>query len=419
MNIMLGAISRHRREADVAGGVGASPELAEGYDSVMTAVPEPKGWGRGSVVMITAGLSLTLLLGAGLVMWSMPQLTEAPSANLPPPGASLDNPGFPVNAPGSSTAGTDARVDQAGPGGLAVSNEMTGAKPGVPSMAQAVDAAAGSVLPPATAAAPLPIHAGPQKAVLVAGKPPAEKHPAGKPPAEKHPAEKAPAQPPTQAVTRGEPESEPRSLAPKEASGPRLTKVTAQTTANVNAAWQAMSAGRFQEAEVLYARVLNSRPDQVDALVGMASLLHRRGQREAALNTYRRALAQAPDNSVALTGTLALLSESDPATAESRLKDFIDVRPQEDGAQVALGHLLGRQGRWSEAQVAFFTAYTLQPHSASHAYNLAVALDHLHQHSEALKYYRLAMDQAKSGEIPLDSIAKRIAALLSAQGNKP
>lgn len=409
MNIMLGAISRHRREADAAGSEGASPGLAESYDGVMTAVPEPKGWGRGSVVMLTAGLSLTVLMGAGLVMWYTPQLTEGSAPILPPPVSSLDNPGFPVNAPGSSTAGTDARVDQAGRDRLAVSNELKGANPIVPSRAQAVEAAAVSVLPPATPAAPLPTHAGPKKAVLVAGKPPAEKPLAEKPPA----------QPPTQAVTRGGPESEPRSLAPKEASGPRLTKVTAQTAANVGAAWQAMSAGRFLEAEALYARVLNSSPDQVDALVGMASLLHRRGQREAALNTYRRALAQAPDNSVALTGTLALLSESDPATAESRLKDFIDARPQEDGAQVALGHLLGRQGRWSEAQAAFFTAYTLQPHSATHAYNLAVALDHLHQYGEALKYYRLAMDQATSGEIPLDSTAKRVAALVSAKGDMP
>jgi Tfp pilus assembly protein PilF len=203
----------------------------------------------------------------------------------------------------------------------------------------------------------------------------------------------------------------------KEPSGPHLTKVTSPD--GVEAAWKALAAGRLDEAELLYARVLSEQPNHVDALVGLAHVLHRRGQREAALQTYRLALSHAPDNATALSGSLALMSEADPATAESRLKDYIESRPQDDAAHVSLGQTLGRQGRWSEAQASFFKAYTLQPQSAVNAYNLAVSLDHLHQYAQALKFYRAAVAASRQGDIPMESALKRIDVLARELSHEP
>jgi tetratricopeptide (TPR) repeat protein len=196
-----------------------------------------------------------------------------------------------------------------------------------------------------------------------------------------------------------------------------LEKVTAQDS--VTAAWQALAGGQLDKAESLYRRALQAQPRNQEGTLGLASVLHRKGNREGAWKAYREVLAQSPDNAIAVTGMMILLSESDPASAESRIKQFIDARPGEEGPQLALGHLMARQKRWSEAQAAFFAAYTLQPSSASNNYNLAVALDQLHQHGQALKFYRAALEGTGVQNIPADSARQRIKTL-SAQGvDKP
>jgi uncharacterized protein HemY len=58
----------------------------------------------------------------------------------------------------------------------------------------------------------------------------------------------------------------------------------------------------------------------------------------------------------------------------------------------ALGNLYARQGRWSEAQQAYFQAYALEPDNADHLFNVAVSLDHLRQKKLAAQYYRMALD---------------------------
>lgn len=180
------------------------------------------------------------------------------------------------------------------------------------------------------------------------------------------------------------------------------------------AAWNTMAAGRHEEALAQYRRVLARQPDDIESLVGAASLLHRAGDREAAYQTYRRALAVSPNHAGAMSGMLQLMGEADPATAESRLKDFIESNASDDSAHAALGQLLARQNRWSEAQSAFFQAHTQRPERASHAYNLAVALDRLHQSKQAIEFYRLATTLRSQGEVPVAAARARIERLTAA-----
>ena len=189
----------------------------------------------------------------------------------------------------------------------------------------------------------------------------------------------------------------------------RLQRVVSDDTAS--AAWAAAQRGDATGALEQYRRVLARQPDDVDALAGAASLLHRRGDRENAHNLYRRALAVRPDHAGATAGILNLMGESDPATAESRLKDFMESHSADDTVHATLGQLLARQGRWSEAQASFFQAHTMQPDRAHHAYNLAVALDRLHQPRPALTYYRLALSLPQNGEVPLAKARQRIETL--------
>jgi tetratricopeptide (TPR) repeat protein len=57
----------------------------------------------------------------------------------------------------------------------------------------------------------------------------------------------------------------------------------------------------------------------------------------------------------------------------------------------SLGNQYAQQSRWSEAQSAYFKAYSVDPENADYAFNLAVSLDQLHQRNLALDYYQRAL----------------------------
>jgi len=60
-----------------------------------------------------------------------------------------------------------------------------------------------------------------------------------------------------------------------------------------------------------------------------------------------------------------------------------------------LGNQYAQQGRWAEAQQAYFKAFATDPDNADYAFNLAVSLDQLHQPALALEYYRRALALAE------------------------
>ena len=84
----------------------------------------------------------------------------------------------------------------------------------------------------------------------------------------------------------------------------------------------------------------------------------------------------------------------DSVNSESRLKTALASQPDSSALHFALGNLYARQLRWSEAQQAYFLAYSGEPDNADFIFNLAVSLDHLHQNKLAAQYYRMALSAA-------------------------
>lgn len=191
------------------------------------------------------------------------------------------------------------------------------------------------------------------------------------------------------------------------ASAAAATLVRSQAQAQLQAAWAALRQGDAARAQALYQQVLAERPDDPDATLGLAVALHRQRQHEPAWAAYQRSLQLWPDNDTARTGMLAILSESDPATAESRLQEWVQARPRDAAAQAALGNLLGRQGRWPEALGPLTLAQSLAPGHAAYAYNLAVALDQARRYEEALRMYRQALQWGAAG-VPVRTVERRI-----------
>ncbi|MDO9635862.1 MAG: tetratricopeptide repeat protein, partial [Thiobacillus sp.] len=105
---------------------------------------------------------------------------------------------------------------------------------------------------------------------------------------------------------------------------------------------------------------------------------------------YREVLERDPRNATAQGALLDLLGNTDSQAAESRLKLLIERDPSPQLYQT-LGNLYAEQGRWSDAQSAYFEAWRAAPGNADYAFNLAVSLDQLRQYPAALTYYEKAL----------------------------
>lgn len=195
----------------------------------------------------------------------------------------------------------------------------------------------------------------------------------------------------------------------------QIQRVPAQMRVNekVEAAYAAYQSGNLNRAETLYREVLAREPDQRDALLGIAALATRRGDRNEAVDYYNRVLALDPHDAYANAAMVALLHSNDPVSDESRLKSMLGGAPDSAYVNFMLGNTYARQSRWADAQQAYFNAYSHDSHNADYAYNLAVSLDHLGQRRAASEYYQKALalaDNRTTGFTPAQ-VQTRIKAL--------
>lgn len=167
----------------------------------------------------------------------------------------------------------------------------------------------------------------------------------------------------------------------------------------LDAGYTAFEAGDFAAARRAYQQVLRSDPTNRDALLGLAAVDLRAGDAAAAEARYQKLIERDPRDPYAQAAITALRPAADPVQSESRLKTLIGQQPDSAPLQFALGNLYAGQSRWSEAQAAYFRAFSAEPDNADFAYNLAVSLDHLRQPRLALEYYQRAI--ALAGERPV------------------
>ena len=195
------------------------------------------------------------------------------------------------------------------------------------------------------------------------------------------------------------------------ASALRLSK--SATRPPLERAYDSLLTGRLDEAQRDYEQVLRSDAKNTDALLGLATIAARQGQTELAQSYYQRAFESDPSDATAQAGLINTRGQADPVLSESRLKSALAAQPESSALHFALGNLYARQSRWSEAQQAYFSAYSSEPDNADTLFNLAVSLDHLHQNQLAAQYYRMALTspRVRSSSFDNQQASQRISEL--------
>jgi Tfp pilus assembly protein PilF len=311
--------------------------------------------------MITMGVLGAFAVGTVIYFW-MQLRPPPPLINTNPQRAADERPVTPVpQAAGVLPAGTAAPST-----GPAVIPGLPGAAPAQP--------AAPAPGPVATSGATAPVPAAPAASVPSAALSPAP----------------APAKPAAAATPRERPA---RSA---EARSVTVTRGAPQIHPQVASGYAAYQAGDLPKARADYQQVLREEPANRDALLGLAAVEMRAQAFDLSDAYYRRVLQSDPRDPHAQAGAIALRSQQlDPVQAESRVKSLLAADRDATVLYFTLGNQYAQQGRWADAQQAYFKAFAADPDNPDFAFNLAVSLDQLHQPRLALEHYRRALALAE------------------------
>jgi len=190
-----------------------------------------------------------------------------------------------------------------------------------------------------------------------------------------------------------------RPYAAASASGIRISRSSDpdRVHAGVNEAYLAFKQGDDATAWKLYSRVHRQHPNNRNVLLGLGAIAVHSGNYAEAVKYYARLLSIDPRDPIA-RAALINLNQSVPAgEGESHIKGLLAEDSGQPFLHFTLGNLYARQGRWAEAQQAYFDAYRRDSKSGDYAFNLAVSLDRLGQPAAALTYYQRALVLALEG----------------------
>jgi tetratricopeptide (TPR) repeat protein len=170
-----------------------------------------------------------------------------------------------------------------------------------------------------------------------------------------------------------------------------MAQVTIQQAFDL--ALQHHQAGRLQEAEAIYRRILAQQPANIDALHLLGVIAHQVGRNDDAVDLIQRAIALRPDFPQAhsnLGNALKDKGRLDDAIAAYRRALALDQNLPETHGN--LGNVLKDMGRLDEAIAAYRQAIAQRPaHAAAHS-NLGDALRRQGKLDEAIAACRHALD---------------------------
>ncbi|MBF0371198.1 MAG: tetratricopeptide repeat protein [Magnetococcales bacterium] len=151
-------------------------------------------------------------------------------------------------------------------------------------------------------------------------------------------------------------------------SSPKPTPVYPQTPVDKGelgryfaAAHQAHQAGRLQEAEAGYRRLLAHLPTHADSLHLLGMVFHQQGDHTQALEWIQRAISLKKDGRYFGNLGMVLLKLGQLGSAEAALGEALQMNPDFVEAHFRLGLVLQNQKRLPQAEAAFRRAIEIKP----------------------------------------------------------
>lgn len=185
------------------------------------------------------------------------------------------------------------------------------------------------------------------------------------------------------------------------------------TSAQLVSAERALSLGLYDSAlemfDALYAT--NRRDPRV--LMGRAVAFQNLGQFDEAMRAYEELSALDHRNVDVKVNMLGLLATKYPAVALRRLLDLREEHPTHVGVVAQLAVTEANVGDFESALKHLGIAASMEPHNASHLFNMAVIADRVGQTSTAIGYYEEALEvdsvYGSGRSIPRDAVYERLA----------
>ena len=150
--------------------------------------------------------------------------------------------------------------------------------------------------------------------------------------------------------------------------------------------------GQLSDAEALYRKVLEVRPDQPDALHYSGVLAHQQGCSEEAIALIARSIDLSP-NQPDWHSNLGIIFQNRGRLPEAvaSYRRALALQPRHANAHNNIGVLLRAQGMNAEAEEAYRTAISLNPNHPDSYHNLAILLSATGRTPEAVTCYCKAL----------------------------
>ena len=165
--------------------------------------------------------------------------------------------------------------------------------------------------------------------------------------------------------------------------------------------------GSLGDAEILYRRIIDSKPGNLDALHYLAVLSHQVNRHQESFDLIRKIIELDPKNADAhnnLGNVLEALGRF--PEAEGYYKKAIALRPDHAPAINNLGVLLMSQRSYTEAADTLRKAIALAPANADFRYNLGNAMRKSGEYDDAIAVYREALGLSPNHEGAWRGIAR-------------
>lgn len=182
----------------------------------------------------------------------------------------------------------------------------------------------------------------------------------------------------------------------------QVRQVSQSARTNVSAGYEALIRSDYGAALSFYDQALVEEPNSVLALLGRGAALQKMGRMQEAQGSYDRVLQLDPENREALTNVTAIVGERAPQEALARLLELEREYAAFSPIKAQIGLVYTKMGAMPQALDYFRRATALSPATMMYHYNMALALDHLGLHEQAIESYERVLESILTGRGPAD-----------------